>query len=109
MKLLITLCLLEVISFSSAQPAQPSKPTCEDCSSLVSTISAYLTSQEGISQQVEVLLSKVCPKSSEPEICLKELPAFWSEIAQALWPEYYNPEAEWMCGAKDFCGGPEAT
>ena len=108
MKLLLALCCLEVISLSSAQPAAPAKPTCEDCQSLVSAISAFSTSQEGIARQVDVLLSKVCPKSSNPEECLEELPAFWTEIAQGLWPEYYNPEAEWMCGQKDVCGGPDA-
>ena len=108
MKLLIALCFLEVISLSSSQPAAPSKPTCEDCRSLVSEISSYLTSKEGIEKQVEVLLSKVCPKSSKPEECLKGLPAFWAEIAQGLWSEYYNPDAEWMCGQKDVCGGPDA-
>jgi hypothetical protein len=108
MKLLLAFCCLEVISLSSAQPAAPAKPTCEDCHSLVSAISAFSTSQEGIARQVDVLLSKVCPKSSNPEECLEGLPAFWTEIAQGLWPEYYNPEAEWMCGQKDVCGGPDA-
>ena len=75
---------------------------------MVSEISSYLTSKEGIEKQVEVLLSKVCPKSSNPEECLKGLPAFWAEIAQGLWSEYYNPDAEWMCGQKDVCGGPDA-
>merc|ERR1711970_220683 len=106
MKLLLTsLC----ISFSLAQPTVPSKPTCEDCQALVSTISTSLTSKEGIAQQVEVLLSKVCPKSSEPETCLEKLPEFWAEVAQGLWPGYYSPAAEWMCGARDICGGPQAS
>merc|ERR1712126_350375 len=75
---------------------------------LVPTISASLTSKEGIARQVEVLLSKVCPKTSEPEKCQEQLPAFWTEIAEGLWPEYYNPSAEWMCGGTGVCGGPEA-
>ena len=102
MKLLLAICCLEIISLSSAAP---SKPTCEDCHSVVRAISANLTSQESIAQQVEVILSKVCPESFNPEKCLEELPEFWAEIAQVLWPEYYKPEAEWMCGARGICGG----
>jgi hypothetical protein len=108
MKLLIVLSFLLAITFISSQPAAPSQPTCEDCNSLVNAISAWLTSPEGVEAQVEVLLSKVCPKSSNPDECVKELPAFWTELAQVLWPEYYNPDAEWMCAAEGFCGGPDS-
>merc|ERR1711955_21152 len=79
-----------------------------DCYALVNTIATSLTTQEDLAHQVEVLLAKVCPKSSEPEKCQELLPAFWTEIAESLWPNYYNPEAVWMCGGEGVCGGPDA-
>merc|ERR1712133_152033 len=100
--------ILSLMTMTWSQPATWSIPTCDDCEALVTTISASLTSKEGIARQVEVLLSKICPKTSEPEKCQEQLPAFWREIAEGLWPEYYNPSAEWMCGGKGVCGGPEA-
>jgi len=35
------------------------------------------------------------------------LPGFWAGIAALLWPEYWNPEAEWMCAPT--CAAPEDT
>ena len=105
MKVLLSMCL---ISLSWSQPPTQPTPTCGDCSALVTTIAASLTTQEGLAHQVEVLLAKVCPKSSDPEKCQELLPAFWTEIAESLWPNYYNPEAVWMCGGEGACGGPDA-
>merc|ERR1712002_1058016 len=72
--------ILSLMTMTWSQPATWSIPTCDDCQALVTTISASLTSKEGIARQVEVLLSKVCPKTSEPEKCQEQLPAFWREI-----------------------------
>merc|ERR1711970_594702 len=105
MKVLLSMCL---ISLSCSQPPTQSTPTCPDCYALVSTLAASLTTQEALSKQVEVLLAKVCPKSSEPEKCQEQLPALWTEIGESLWPNYYKPEAVWMCGGEGVCGGPDA-
>ena len=66
---------------------------------MVSTISAYLTSHEILEYQVGVILFQVCPQVEDPYDCVAQLPAFWSRIALVLWPGYYSPEAEWMCGS----------
>merc|ERR1712055_784011 len=77
---------------------------CEDCKALVSTLGKYLSSEESISKQVEILLAEVCPGSQDPDACVEKLPAFWSQIASMLWPGYYNPEEEFMCMQEGLCG-----
>eukprot|EP00091_Calanus_sinicus_P015513 TRINITY_DN3383_c0_g1_i12.p1 TRINITY_DN3383_c0_g1~~TRINITY_DN3383_c0_g1_i12.p1 ORF type:complete len:201 (-),score=77.48 TRINITY_DN3383_c0_g1_i12:8-610(-) len=100
MKLIIALsCLLAVASATS-------EATCEDCQAVVMTLSAYLSAEESVGRQVEVLLAEVCPQAESPEDCVEQLPAFWGRIAMVLWPGYFNPDAEWMCATEDVCGAP---
>ena len=108
MKLQFITLLFQSLSFTFSQPPVKAKPTCEDCNALVSAISGYLTSKPGLDRQVEVLLSKACPKMSSPDECREHIPKVWPKLAGQLWPGYYNPSAEWMCGKEDFCGGPDA-
>ena len=100
------ICFLEVV-YITGQPSN-FQPTCEDCYALVNAISRNLTSAEGIEGQVTILQSEVCPQSPNPENCRNAVPKIWSEIAIALWPEYFKPETEWMCGSFNFCGGQRA-
>merc|ERR1712244_106929 len=79
---------------------------CEDCKALVSTLGMYLSSEESIAKQVEILLAEVCPQAEDPEACMEGLPAFWESIAMMLWPGYYNPEEEFMCMQEGLCGAP---
>merc|ERR1712123_253022 len=71
--------LATVISIASAEW------TCDDCTAVVNSISAYLTSEESMAKQVDILLSEVCPQvedalsgedfcgaegvSEDPEVC----------------------------------------
>merc|ERR1719341_183419 len=81
-----------------------SDATCEDCQAVVTTLSSYLTSQESINRQVEILLAEVCIIDPVPEDCLEQLPGFWPKVAMVLWPGYFNPDTEWMCASEDMCG-----
>merc|ERR1711997_876510 len=79
---------------------------CEDCKALVSTLGMYLSSEESIGKQVEILLAGVCPGADDPEACMEGLPDFWMKVAMMLWPGYYNPEEEFMCMQEGLCGAP---
>merc|ERR1711892_783283 len=92
MKLLIALSALLAIT------AATSEWTCDDCNAVVNTIATWLSGQESIDKQVEVLLAEVCPMDEHPEDCVEGLPAFWNKIAMVLWPGYWDASAEWMCG-----------
>ena len=93
MKFFTALTALVAISAVSAEP------TYEDCVNVVSTIAGALTSEESVATQVEVLLAEICPQAEDPEGCVAGLPEFWAKIAAVLWPGYFDPTAEWMCGA----------
>ena len=71
--------------------------TCDDCTAVVNSISAYLTSEESLAKQVDILLAEVCPQTADPEVCLFGLPEFWKSVAMVLWPGYYTADADWMC------------
>ena len=106
------ICFLTKLSDSQnsspTQLAVASADPCSDCTAMVTTIATYLTSEDSIARQVEVLLAEVCPGSDDPDMCVAGLPAFWAKIAMMLWPGYYNPEEPWMCATEDICGAPGA-
>merc|ERR1712071_436960 len=91
MKFLIALSALLGIT------AATSEWTCDDCNAVVNTLATYLSSQESIDKQVEILIAEVCPSVVNAEECLEGLPAFWTKIAMVMWPGYYTADAEWMC------------
>jgi len=97
--------LFTVFSITSASR----DATCEDCIAVVNTLATFLTSEESLANQIDVLLAEVCPMDEEPEVCVAELPAFWAKIAAVLWPGYFDAEAEWMCGSEENCGEPPMT
>ena len=100
MKFLLALSALLALA-SAADPEG-----CEDCTAVVMTLSAYLTSQESVNNQVDLLLAEVCPQAQSPDDCVEKLPAFWGRVAMVMWSGYYNPEAEWMCATEEICGAP---
>ena len=53
--------------------------------------------------QIELLLAEVCPGTEDPDNCVARLPEFWMAIGAMLWPGYYEPTAEWMCGNEETC------
>ena len=93
MKFIVTVLLLVGLAMTSLQV------TCEDCSAVVTTLSDAL--MESMEQQVGILLSDICPQFENPEECQDNLPGFWSRVAGELWPGYFDPTADWMCG--DSC------
>jgi len=80
--------------------------TCDDCTAVVNTLADYLTTEESIGKQVEILLDKICPGAEDSDGCVAGLPEFWNKIALMLWPGYYNPEESFMCAKDDICGAP---
>merc|ERR1712123_298300 len=98
MKFLIALSALLAIT------AATSEWTCDDCNAVVNTIATWLSGQESIDRQVEVLLAEVCPAVEDVDGCVENLPAFWNKVAMVLWPGYWDADAEWMCALEGLCG-----
>merc|ERR1712121_425247 len=99
---------MKLIVALSALLANSSADQCEDCTAVVTTLATYLTTEESISRQVDVLLAEVCPGAEDVDACVTNLPDFWMRVAMVLWPGYYNPLEEWMCATDDICGAPGA-
>merc|ERR1719290_934151 len=84
MKLLLALSTLLAITAA--------EPTCEDCTAVVTTIATYLTTEESIGNQVEVLVAEVCPQSVDPDACVAGVPDlgtrlkfWWLKSVHNLW------------------------
>merc|ERR1711962_1979551 len=63
--------------------------------------------EESIAYQQGILVSGLCPEAENVAECEEALPGFWAQIADLLWPGYWDPSAEWMCGP--ICAAPQDT
>jgi len=72
---------------------------------VVNHLEEFLVSGPGIDMQTTILVAGLCPQADDPEACPEALPPFWKMIAHLLWPAYYDPKADWMCGPT--CAAPE--
>merc|ERR1712066_1131802 len=91
MKLLLVCVAAVTISTSSA------KWTCDDCTAVVNSMSAYLTSEESLRKQIDILLTEVCPQLENADECVDGFPDFWMKVAMVLWPGYYDAYGKWTC------------
>merc|ERR1712002_1103654 len=89
--------MLLLTALSSVLLLASAEPTCDDCYAVVKSAAAYLTSEESVSKQVDILVAGVCPQVDDADTCVARLPEFWGQIASVLWPGYYDPTADWMC------------
>jgi len=86
-------------------PGSLSKYVCIIFKAVVNHLEEFLVSRPGLDLQTTILVAGLCPLANDPEACPEALPPFWKMIADLLWPSYYDPNAEWMCGPT--CAAPE--
>jgi len=80
--------------------------TCEECEKVMKVIDMSCVTEEGIKEQIEILLAEVCPQVEDVEECVAELPGFWTKLAPIMWNFAYDPKI--WCG--DLCDhGSELT
>ena len=46
--------------------------------------------------QIELLLAEVCPQAEDPDMCVEQLPAFWSALAPIMWSASFDSSV--WCG-----------
>merc|ERR1712158_355604 len=98
---------MKVLLISSLLLAVATADSCSDCTAVVTTIAGRLMSDESLESQKAILVGGLCPGAEDVAQCEANLPEFWSMIAALLWPGYWDPTAEWMCGP--ICAAPEDT
>merc|ERR1712189_145648 len=59
--------------------------TCEECEKVMKTVLESDISEEGIQQQVDILLAEVCPQLEDAETCVERLPQFWADLSPVMW------------------------
>jgi len=74
--------------------------TCEECEKVMKVIEMSTVSEEGINEQIEILVAEVCPEVEHVEECVAELPGFWMKLSPTMWTYAYDPKI--WCG--DLCG-----
>merc|ERR1712061_93619 len=98
---------MKVLILTSAMLALAASDSCSDCTAVVSHIAGRLSTWESLAAQGEILVGELCPGAPDPEACVSGLPGLWNQIAALLWPGYWDPSAEWMCGP--ICAAPQDT
>ena len=63
--------------------------TCEECAQVGAAVGAFVTSEEAIADQVEILLTVICPQAEDEDACVESMPAFWSSISSVLMPAHF--------------------
>merc|ERR1712156_1332435 len=59
--------------------------TCEECEKVMNTVLESDISEEGIQQQVDILLAEVCPQLEDVDTCVERLPRFWADLSPVMW------------------------
>merc|ERR1711872_392820 len=98
---------MKVLLLTSALMVLVAADTCSDCTAVVNAVQARLMSEESIAYQQGILVSGLCPGAENVAECEEALPGFWAQIADILWPGYWDPSADWMCAP--ICAAPEDT
>merc|ERR1712113_815683 len=98
---------MKVLLISSLLLALATADSCSDCTAVVTTIAGRLMSDESLESQKAILVGGLCPGAEDVAQCEANLPEFWGMIAALLWPGYWDPSAEWMCGP--ICAAPQDT
>merc|ERR1712004_353046 len=98
---------MKVLLLTSALMVLVAADTCSDCTAVVNAVQARLMTEESIAYQQGILVSGLCPEAENVAECEEALPGFWAQIASLLWPEYWDPSAQWMCAP--ICAAPEDT
>ena len=96
-----TIVLAALVSLASGEWS------CESCTAVVNSLAKHMTSADSIAAQTEILLSEICPTAPDSDQCTEELPGFWTRVALVLWPKYYDPQEDFMCGVDSLCGQPD--
>merc|ERR1712013_41963 len=69
--------IMKLIVALSAVLALVSGDQCEDCTAVVTTLATYLTTEESISRQTDILLAEVCPGAGLPWCCGQDTMTPW--------------------------------
>merc|ERR1712004_511706 len=84
---------MKVLLLTSALMVLVAADTCSDCTAVVNAVQARLMTEESIAYQQGILVSGLCPEAENVAECEESLPGFWAQIANLLWPGYWDPSA----------------
>ena len=88
----VLISLAAVLALASAQDW-----TCEECEEGGHAAAAFLSTEQGISTQTEVLVTDTCPEHPDPEYCGEHMGEWWGAIGPIVWHEHF----EYICDDLD--------
>ena len=65
------------------------------------SLSDHLTTYTSKALQKVSLESKLCPNASDKLGCLLGVQRYWGQMADIIWPGFFDPTASWTC--EDEC------
>ena len=64
-------------------------------------MSDHLTTYASKALQKVSLETKLCPHASDKLVCLLGVQKYWGQMAEIIWPGYFDPTSSWTC--EDEC------
>ena len=64
--------------------------TCEECEEGGAALGELASSEDAITVQVDLLLAEVCPLASDVNVCVEQLPQFWSLLAPIIMKGHFS-------------------
>merc|ERR1711915_1123313 len=64
--------------------------TCEECDEGGAALGELASSEDAITLQVDLLLAEVCPLASDVNVCVEQLPQFWSLLAPIIMKGHFS-------------------
>merc|ERR1712045_589542 len=75
--------------------------TCEECEEGGHAAAAFLSTEEGITTQTQILVTDTCPEHPDPDYCGEHMPEWWGAIGPIVWHEHF----EYICDDLDWVSG----
>ena len=88
----VLISLAAVFALASAQDW-----TCEECEEGGHAAAAFLSTEEGITTQTQILVTDTCPEHPDPDYCGEHMPEWWGAIGPIVWHEHF----EYICDDLD--------
>merc|ERR1712142_103144 len=89
MKVLV-LCLSFLITMVSSQDWTW---TCDECEEGGAALANFLSTEEMLAGQSDLVMTEICPQHPDPEYCNQNLPIFWQMLGPRVWETHFS----YMC------------
>merc|ERR1712107_360563 len=90
------------LTFSALLAMASASITCDQCLSFTGKVAANMAEEKSIADQIDLLVSTLCPMTQDPVACDDGLRTYWPEMASIIYSTYLDSNK--VCGQLGLCG-----